>query len=84
MTNVNEFLKNCVVVNNRTKKAFELIDNYEFARCRYGDRDLADCYDNYSIYKARAYKAICEECKKFGGYNMTIPTYNCNFLHRVI
>lgn len=64
------------VLNNKTKRAQNLLNNFNYSVNKYGLRYLKDCYERASAYKENAYNKIVNFAHDVGGY-YTITGYNC-------
>ena len=66
-----------IILKNTTKKAQNIIANYDWYTTRNGFIDIYEAYKNPSIYKTRSWFAIEEMCARMGGYGLSVLGHNC-------
>jgi hypothetical protein len=67
------------VLNNKTKKASDLLSRFNCSVGAFGLRSLLDCYDKPSEAKRKAYNKILKFCEQVGGYSAIIGFNSCAF-----
>ena len=66
-----------ITVKKTTKKAANMIGNYNWYVSRNGLIDIWEAYKTPSVYKCRAWRAIEKMCSDMGGYGLTVLGHNC-------
>lgn len=66
-----------IIVKKNTKKAENMIANFNWYTMRNGSKTIFDAYKNPSIYKIRSWKAIEDFCARMNGYDLTVLGHNC-------
>lgn len=64
-------------IKNTTKKAQNMVSNYDWYTSRYGLVDIYHAYKTPSVYKVRAWDAIREMCYRMNGTGLTVLGHNC-------
>ena len=64
-------------INNGTKKAIELIENYFYYTKHNGFRNIWQAYGSPSVYKVRAWNEIADLCREMNGYGLSVLGKNC-------
>ena len=66
-----------IILKNTTKKAQNMIANYDWYTTRNGFIDIYEAYKSPSIYKVRSWEAIKEMCYRMGGHGLSVLGHNC-------
>ena len=66
-----------IIVNKNTKKAQNMIGNYNWYTTRNGFINIYEAYKNPSVYKTRSWYAIEEMCRRMNGYGLSVLGHNC-------
>lgn len=66
-----------IIVKKTTKKAQNMIANYEWYTKQHGFISIDKAYVKPSIAKTRAWYSIAEMCERMNGYGLTVLGHNC-------